>query len=326
MKICHYKTSNGPLSQLRLGILIDSQHVIDPHHIFSLSLKKLNYYQPEQRALKHYPTTLSKFLKLSLAPLEDLTTILELYEYYIDSEELKIKIKDTDLGKPLDQIETYRDFFVHEAHVKKGFEKRGEEIPEPWYEMPVYYKGATAGFIGPHDEILWPSYSEKLDYELELGCIISKDCHSIKENKAMSHILGLTILNDISARDIQKKEMMVRLGPAKGKDFCSVIGPVIVTMDEFNFQEPNLLMTAKVNNQLWSKGYSGMGRYTFAQMIAHASKDEWVLAGDFLGSGTVGTGCGLELDKWIKPGDLIELEVERIGKLINRVGHPIKKT
>ena len=128
-------------------------------------------------------------------------------------------------------------------------------------------------------------------------------------------------LNDISARDIQKKEMSIRLGPAKGKDFCSVLGPVIVTADEFEGKEPNLLMTAKINGEEWSRGYTGDSHYTWAQMIEHASKEEFIVAGDVLGSGTVGTGCGLELDRWIQEGDEIELHVEKIGSLKNKIGN-----
>src|SRR5690606_16944380 len=119
------------------------------------------------------------------------------------------------------------------------------------------------------------------------------------------------------------KEMAIRLGPAKGKDFCSVMGPVIITADELG-AEPNLLMTANVNGVEWSRGQSGDAHYSWAQMIEHASKDEWLLSTDFMGSGTVGTGCGLELDKWIQPSDILELEIEKIGKLKNIVGIPQK--
>ena len=118
--------------------------------------------------------------------------------------------------------------------------------------------------------------------------------------------------------------MSIRLGPAKGKDFCSIIGPVIVTSDEFENKEPNLLMTAKINDHEWSRGYSGEGHYTWSQMISHASQEEYLMPGDLLGSGTVGTGCGLELNKWIKQGDQIELFIEKIGKLENKVG--LKRT
>jgi 2-keto-4-pentenoate hydratase/2-oxohepta-3-ene-1,7-dioic acid hydratase in catechol pathway len=147
----------------------------------------------------------------------------------------------------------------------------------------------------------------------------------ISQKKKLSIIYLVTpVFNDISARDIQKKEMAVRLGPAKGKDFCSIMGPVIVTADEFMGKEPNLKMSAIINGEVWSEGMTGDMHYTWAQMIAHASREEWVLATDFMGSGTVGTGCGLEIDKWIQPGDVVELEIEKIGKLKNIIGTPNK--
>jgi 2-keto-4-pentenoate hydratase/2-oxohepta-3-ene-1,7-dioic acid hydratase in catechol pathway len=326
MKICTYKmhTKIGTFS--RLGIL-QQETIIDPNLVFRSHYEKKGYFNSSERADFKMPAQLSKLLSLSDSPLVLLQESLELYKKLKtqgDHEACEIALKDTSLACPLDKINVYRDFFVHEKHVKKGFEKRGEEIPAPWFEMPVYYKGATAGFMGPGEEILWPSYTQALDYELELGMIIAKDGKNIKEEKAFDHIFGFTILNDVSARDIQKKEMMVRLGPAKGKDFCSVMGPVIVTADEFNNKEPDLLMQAFINGDKWSEGRSSEGRFSFAQMMAHASKDEWLIAGDFFGSGTVGTGCGLELDKWIKPGDEIELRVEKIGSLKNKVGLPQK--
>ena len=119
--------------------------------------------------------------------------------------------------------------------------------------------------------------------------------------------------------------MSIRLGPAKGKDWCSVMGPVIVTFDEFNYEEPDLLMTAAVNGEEWSRGQSGDSHYSWGEMIEHMTMEEWTRATDFIGSGTVGTGCGLELDKWIQPGDLLELSIEKIGTLKNIVGTPNKR-
>jgi 2-keto-4-pentenoate hydratase/2-oxohepta-3-ene-1,7-dioic acid hydratase in catechol pathway len=173
--------------------------------------------------------------------------------------------------------------------------------------------------------IPWPYYSQQLDYELELGVVIGRDGKDVKASDIKKHIFGFTILNDISARDIQRKEMSIRLGPAKGKDWCSVMGPVIVTFDEFNYQEPDLLMTAHVNGEEWSRGQSGDSHYSWGEMIEHMAMEEWIRATDFIGSGTVGTGCGLELDKWIKPGDMLELSIERIGTLKNIVGTPNQK-
>ena len=232
---------------------------------------------------------------------------------------------DTKLDVPLDEINMYRDFYAHEKHVKKGFEKRNEAVPEAWYEIPAYYKGGNTGFIGTDEIIPWPYYSQQLDYELELGVVIGRDGKNVKAKDIKKHIFGFTILNDISARDIQRKEMSIRLGPAKGKDWCSVMGPVIVTFDEFNYEEPNLLMTAAVNGVEWSRGQSGDSHYSWGEMIEHMSMEEWIRATDFIGSGTVGTGCGLELDKWIRPGDHLELVIEKIGALKNIVGTPNAK-
>lgn len=330
MKIVTYVHHHQFGCDKRLGILIDDQKILDPNFVFACDFEREGRFNPRERANIYCPTSLNKLLRTRENPLEILKEAWGLMlflekcgdmqlqdgtKYIID---LKENVR---LTTPLDKIETYRDFFAHEKHVATGFKKRNEPIPEAWYELPVYYKGATAGFIGPNEEILWPSYTDVLDYELELGMVIGLDGKNIREKFAHNHIFGFTILNDISARDIQRKEMTVRLGPAKAKDFCSVIGPVIVTPDELNSYEPNLLMTAKINGIEWSRGMSGDSHFSWAEMIVHAAKEEWLLAGDFFGSGTVGTGCGLELDKWIKAGDVVELEIEKIGKLTNLVGN-----
>lgn len=333
MKICRY-THGAPssINRPRLGIIYDD-HIIDPNLCFQLDFEREGYQNYQERADHIMPTSLSKLLKTSLNPIEDLEAGLALYLFFeklglFHLEDHTPIVYEYDqhikLFSPLDQIATYRDFYAHEEHVKKGFSKRNEPVPEEWYEIPAYYKGATQGFIGPDDIIPWPSYTNVLDYELELAVVIGRDGKNIKESNALDHIFGYTILNDISARDIQKKEMKVRLGPAKGKDFCSILGPVIVTRDEFE-NEPNLRMTATINGEKWSEGQSGDFHYSFSQMIAHASNEEWLVAGDLIGSGTVGTGCGLELDRWIQPGDEISLEVESIGVLKNKVGQKEKR-
>lgn len=330
MKIVTFIHHHNLGTSKRLGILLDDQTILDPNLVYACDFEREGKYNFRERADHHCPSSLHALLTLKENALEILQTAIGLNifldkvgtptlrdgtKYLIDLSTNKIS-----LDAPLDKIETYRDFFAHEKHVEVGFKKRGEKIPEAWYEIPAYYKGATSGFIGHETEILWPSYTDVLDYELELGMIIGQDGYNVREREASKHIFGFTILNDISARDIQRKEMQIRLGPAKGKDFCSIIGPVITTIDEFDSAEPDLLMTAKVNGVEWSRGQSGDSHFSWAQMISHVSKDEWLKAGDLFGSGTVGTGCGLELDKWIKPGDVLELEIEGIGKLVNRVG------
>lgn len=335
MKICRFRieTIAGPM--LRLGVLDKEEIIVDANRIFAAEFERMGRYSFQDRADDYCPNSLFQLLRLKEDPHEILEEAygLHLFHQKIGLEATsqghpttyKLDDSDISLANPLDKINVYRDFYTHEKHVKKGFEKRKEAVPEEWYEMPVYYKGATAGFIGDGEEIPWPNYSQKLDYELELAAIIGMEGKSIRADEAYDHIFGFSILNDISARDIQKKEMKVRLGPSKGKDFCTVLGPVIVTADEFDNKEPSLKMTAKINGKEWSNGKSDDAHFTFAQMVEFASNHEWLLPGDVIGSGTVGTGCGLELDKWIKPGDMIELEVSKIGKLTNKVGSPIKE-
>tara|TARA_R110002072_G_scaffold1989_5_gene16721 strand:+ start:197465 stop:198487 length:1023 start_codon:yes stop_codon:yes gene_type:complete len=330
MKICSYTLRNSVLKTPRLGILLEETNtIVDPNLCLRLDYIRENAPNPIERADYNLNPSLSHILKYSDDPIETIEKGYALYLFFQkvginelpDGTPISFTLdKEIKFEKPLDKIETYRDFYAHEKHVATGFKKRNEPVPEAWYEIPAYYKGAVNGFIGPEDEIVWPHYTDKLDYELELAVVLGKGGRNIKVGDANNHIFGYTILNDISARDIQKKEMAVRLGPAKGKDFCSVIGPVITTADEFDFKEPNLNMVAKINGKEWSNGQSGDSHYTFAQMIAHASMDEFLNAGDLIGSGTVGTGCGLELDKWIKEGDEVELIVEHIGSLKNKVG------
>jgi 2-keto-4-pentenoate hydratase/2-oxohepta-3-ene-1,7-dioic acid hydratase in catechol pathway len=330
MKVVTYLHRHNLGTEKRLGIMVGETTILDPNFVIACEFEREGRFNPRERANDYCPSSLHQLLRLKEKPLEilheahGLMLFLEkcgIFEMFDGTKYIiELDNKSISLGAPLDKIETYRDFFAHEKHVAVGFKKRNEPIPPAWYELPVYYKGATAGFIGPGHEILWPNYTDVLDYELELGMVVGLDGKNIKARDAYKHIFGFTILNDISARDIQKKEMSVRLGPAKAKDFCSIIGPVITTIDEFETSEPDLLMTAKINGALWSSGQSGDSHFTWAQMIEHVSREEWILAGDLFGSGTVGTGCGLELDKWIKPGDVIELEIENIGKLINKVG------
>ncbi len=326
MKICTFLKSSFLGTHKRLGI-VHQDKVIDVNLVWKHFFYKKGYYTPEEKANHHMPSSLSEILThYQENSLDKLQSTLSLYTDLLNDglnpQEVSFLLNEIEFDSPLDKIVMYRDFYAHEKHVKKGFEKRGEEVPEAWYEIPAYYKGGTAGFLGNNTTIPWPSFSQKIDYELELGVVLGKDGFNISEEKALEHVFGYTILNDISARDIQRKEMSIRLGPAKGKDWCSIMGPVIVTSDEFGHSEPNLLMQARVNGELWSEGRSGDSHFSWSQMIAHMGQDEWIRASEFIGSGTVGTGCGLELDKWIKPGDIVELEIEKIGILKNVVGNP----
>lgn len=193
-----------------------------------------------------------------------------------------------------------------------------------FYEQPPYYKANTRSVVGSGAEVRIPSYTKVFDYELEWGVFIGKEGTDIPVDRARDHIAGYTIFNDFSARDIQAREMGGRLGPAKGKDFDTgnAIGPWLVTPDEI--PDPyDLTMVARVDGEEWSRGNSGDTSYPFEELIAYMSRSETLYPGDFIGSGTCsgpqGMGCGLEHGRFLAPGNVVELEVERIGVLRNRV-------
>jgi 2-keto-4-pentenoate hydratase/2-oxohepta-3-ene-1,7-dioic acid hydratase in catechol pathway len=189
-----------------------------------------------------------------------------------------------------------------------------------FYKQPPYYKSNPRSVVGPEAEVRIPAYSERFDYELEWGIVIGSEGVDIAPERAREHIAGYTIFNDFSARDAQKREMGGRLGPAKGKDFDTgnAIGPWLVTPDEL--ADPyNLTMVARVNGAEWSRGSTSTMHWRWEDLIAHISASETLYPGDFIGSGTVGNGCGLEHGSYLKPGDIVELEVEGIGVLRNRV-------
>jgi 2-keto-4-pentenoate hydratase/2-oxohepta-3-ene-1,7-dioic acid hydratase in catechol pathway len=218
---------------------------------------------------------------------------------------------------PIDPI-AYRDFMAFEQHFVTAARKlRGTAPAAVLYELPVSYFGNAHAILGPEDEIPWPHYTEHMDYELELGIVIGKPGRDIAPADALEHVLGLTVFNDFSARDIQLREMAGGLGPSKGKHFASAVGPRIVTLDAL---PDALAMTARVNGELWSEGSSGTLMWSIAELVAWASAGEPLVAGTLLGSGTVGGGCGIELDRMLSPGDVVELEIEGIGVLRNTLG------
>jgi 2-keto-4-pentenoate hydratase/2-oxohepta-3-ene-1,7-dioic acid hydratase in catechol pathway len=196
---------------------------------------------------------------------------------------------------------------------------RLKELPPPFYEIPAHYRTSHTDVVGTDEPIIWPSYSEQLDYELEFAVCIGKYGVDIPVEKADDYIFGYTVYNDISARDVQGKEMAMALGPAKGKNFwnSNIMGPCLVTPDEIDVS--NLRMIARINGEIWSDGNSSTMHFTFPQIISYISKEDPIHPGTFIGSGTVGFGCGRELNRYIKPGDVVELEVEGIGILKNRV-------
>jgi fumarylacetoacetate (FAA) hydrolase len=230
---------------------------------------------------------------------------------------------------PIPLPRTFRDFYAFEAHVKNARKRRGLEMLPQWYEQPVFYFSNPSTLKGHEAPVFAPLGCSELDYELELGIVISDRGINIAPDDAWKHVAGFTIINDFSARDIQRKEMAVGLGPAKAKDFATGVGPYLVTLDEFQDRidkdgRVDLEMTARVNGKELSRGNAKSMYFTWPQIIARASADAELFPGDLIGSGTVGTGCILELgpentNGWLKPGDVVELEIERLGVLRNHI-------
>ena len=234
-------------------------------------------------------------------------------------------------GPPILRPPAFRDFYAFEQHVATMWQRRQSEIPEAWYRLPIFYFSNTSEIRGPGEPVWAPRGSIELDFELEVGAIVDTPAYNLSEGQAAEAIGGYFVLNDWSARDLQRDESTVRLGPAKGKDFATTIGPWIVTPDELasswtdGAAGPDLSLTASVQEPGGrsvevTRGSWSTARYSFGQMLARASADVHVRPGEILGSGTVGTGCLLEvkdqtLGRWLQPGDLVTVAVEGIGEL-----------
>lgn len=236
-------------------------------------------------------------------------------------------LEEVSLKSPLPNPKSVRDFYAFEQHVKTARENRGLEMIPEWYEIPVFYFTNHLAIKGPEEDIRRPLNCEWMDYELEIACVIGKEGLNIKAEDAEQHILGFFIMNDWSARDLQRQEMKVGLGPAKGKDFATSFGPYLVTKDELDYLKVgkgyDLEMVARVNGKELSKGNMKDIYYSFGEMIERASAGTTLYPGEVIGSGTVGTGCILELGtdvhRWLEPGDEVELEITGLGVLKNKI-------
>jgi 2-keto-4-pentenoate hydratase/2-oxohepta-3-ene-1,7-dioic acid hydratase in catechol pathway len=248
---------------------------------------------------------------------------------------------------PLDQVRlrppiavppSLRDFYAFEQHVRTARQRRGLEMEPDWYELPVFYFSNPRALVGDGDDVAVPPGCLELDYELEVAAVVGRGGADLSASIAESHIAGYCVMNDWSARDIQRREMKLSMGPVKGKDFATTLGPLLVTPDEL---EPlragrayDLAMTASVNGREYSRASLADIYWSFGEMLAYASRGTHVVTGDVIGSGTCGTGCILELSlvhgaeafPWLRPGDVVELSVERLGTVRNTVvaGAPLR--
>jgi 2-keto-4-pentenoate hydratase/2-oxohepta-3-ene-1,7-dioic acid hydratase in catechol pathway len=249
-----------------------------------------------------------------------------------------VHLSQVKLLAPVTTPPSVRDFYAFEQHVKTARERRGLDMDPDWYELPVFYFSNPAAIVGPDDEVAVPPGTAALDFELEVAAVVGRGGSDLDPDEAEAHIAGFCVMNDWSARDIQVREMKLSMGPVKGKDFATTLGPVLVTPEEL---EPyrtgrayDLTMTASVNGREYSRASLADIYWSFGEMLAYASRGTTLVPGDVIGSGTCGTGCILELSMvhgqeaypWLQPGDEVVLEVEHLGRLANRVveGPPLK--
>jgi fumarylacetoacetate (FAA) hydrolase len=274
-------------------------------------------------ALGNWDINFSKLKNLNQAiPDTDLSSL------EVDEKPIAIKESEASLLPPVTNPDTFRDFYAFEQHVKAARKLRGLEMHPDWYKLPIFYFSNPTTLYGHGEIVPYPTGTEELDFELEFAIIIASGGQNIKKENADKMIAGYTILNDWSARDLQREEMQLNLGPAKGKDFANSFGPYMVTPDELTDAWDNnklhLRMTCHVNGKLISDGNTNDLYHSFPTMIERASMNVDLRPGDYIGSGTVGTGCILELRPestggWLKRGDVVRLEIEHIGVLENTI-------
>ena len=301
MKLVTYDTANGT----RAGVVVDEQ-VLDV-----ATLLKERHGLRDVRALLELPKEPLTRLKSALGS---------------PHAAQGIPLDNVRLRAPILQPPTVRDFMTYEGHASAGGTR---QLSDTWYRLPVFYFSNPLCIFGPEDAVPYPSASEQLDYELELAAVIGREAANVAEADAFSYIAGFTIFNDWSCRDLQRDEMEARLGPAKGKDSATSLGPCIVTTDELApFIRDNRLhvhCTLKVNGVEWMHNNAGIMYHSWGAMIERASRDSRLVPGDVLGGGTVtGGSVGEALRngfsaRYLEPGDVVEIEVEGIGVLRNAI-------
>ena len=336
MKVAHIRERRAPVgAPWRLAAAIDASE--SPTRWLDLEPARRRAVAADPRLVHN-----SSLHRLPIASLDDhlarglrVEAIRELVEGFAarsEDDDAVLEAGELAFGPPILRPPSVRDFYAFEGHVRAMWERRGGEVPEAWYRLPVFYFSNVSEVRGLDDPVWAPAASSELDYELEVAALIDTSAIDLPPERAEEAIGGYTIFNDWSARDLQREETAVRLGPAKGKDFASSFGPYLVTADELNDAHRatgyDLAMTAEVNGVETSRGRWSDAQYSFGEMLARASADVHLRPGDLIGSGTVGTGCLLEvrestLGRYLEPGDTVILRIERLGALRNPiVAHP----
>ena len=320
MKFLTFKTKND--NEIRFGFK-SYKKVID----IGLAAKWL-YEKKNDNSFINIPLTLHR----ALEERDQNFTLLKALHSKLDDfdiESFSYKESDLTILPPIINPPAFRDFYAFEQHVKAARKLRKLDMHPDWYKIPIFYFSNPNCCYGHGENIPYPNGTTELDFELEFAVIIGNGGSNIKSSKANKVIAGYTILNDWSSRNLQREEMPMSLGPAKGKDFASSFGPYMVTPDEIESAwkddgKLHLQMTCHVNGKKVSDGNTNDLYHSFGDMIERASMNTKLIPGEYIGSGTVGTGCILELRPenaggWLKKGDIVTLEIERLGILENKI-------
>ena len=320
MKFLTFKTKND--NEIRFGFK-SYEKVID----IGLAAKWL-YEKNNDNSFINIPLTLHK----ALEKWDQNFTLLKTLDSKLDDfdiESFSYKESDLTILPPIINPPAFRDFYAFEQHVKAARKLRKLDMHPDWYKIPIFYFSNPNCCYGHGENIPYPNGTSELDFELEFAVIIGNGGSNIKSIEANKVIAGYTILNDWSSRNLQREEMPMSLGPAKGKDFASSFGPYMVTPDEIESAwkddgKLHLQMTCHVNGKKVSDGNTNDLYHSFGDMIERASMNTKLIPGEYIGSGTVGTGCILELRPenaggWLKKGDIVTLEIERLGILENKI-------
>ncbi len=313
----------------RLGFILDDYVVDVSRAAVFINKARLN------AEFLEIPTSLKECLEnwephlIKLQKLKAELTNEPVAKLMANNQQVALPKTDVNFLPPVPNPTTFRDFYAFEQHVRAARKLRGLEMHPDWFRLPIFYFSNPNALYGHGADIPYPAYTEELDFELEFAVIIANGGRDIKASEADRLIAGYTICNDWSARDLQREEMVLNLGPAKGKDFATSFGPYMVTPDELadawdNGGKLQLRMTCHVNDQLLSDGNTNDLYHSFPTMIERASMNANLQGGDYLGSGTVGTGCILELRPentggWIKKGDVVRMEIDHLGVLENKI-------
>ena len=341
MKLAHVRERNPPAGAVwRLAASLDGDGTswLDLEVARRRAIAATRTLEHDFALFRRPVTTLDDHLAagLRVAALADL---VEGFEARASDDDAVLEARDLSFGPPVLRPPSFRDFYAFERHARTTWGRRGQEIPEAWFRLPVFYFSNVSELRGPGDPVWAPRGSVELDYEAEVGLLIDTPAFDLPEERGEDAIGALFVLNDWSARDLQRDETPVRLGPAKGKDFALSIGPWLVTPDELadrraaDATAPDLEITTTVRGAdgtavETTRGSLATIHYSLGALVARASADVHLRPGELLGTGTVGGGCLLEigderLGRWLEPGDEVWLEVERLGRLVTPiVGRP----